>query len=591
MALLAKIHRRIIDLGLLPKTIKFLPFTSMACSIIGIFLFMLLPLDGQYRRTYISENALMPSQAYSYFRESEWNILRGYRDEIEYFEDMPSKYRNSIIAQWLDEFGFKSTIYHDEQFGDSLYGVYTAPRGDNTESIVLAIPWINSDKEFNYGGAALGVSLSRFFARWPIWSKNIIVVFSDNPDGALRSWVNAYHTSLDLTGGSIEAAVILDFPTKNDFFDYVEIYYHGLNGELPNLDLVNIASQITEHEGMSVSLHGISQEDAKKNTYFSRLRNLFLGTKDSILSGIKSRHGNEAFSGWRIQAVTLKAKFTEGHNDNDITCFGRIAEAMFRSVNNLLEKFHQSFFFYLLLSPKYFVSISSYLPSAVCFSVAFALSSLDSFINNQYSVLPFYSEYNLIAGGCLFFSILFSFIIAKVFLLTSSVVDSHILIYTAIFLSIIPVLTNRFVKIPEPLSYRLRSAAYIYFSIVLTSLLVVNFSLAFVMGILGYAMVAVKSQPQSGSTKSLLRVQIKNIFHLCISNPFVALSLFVTFFDDELNAQSLIIGLREAWNSLSCWTWFVLCIGWLPAWILVMVSSYATKPVTVAQTNNEKKHL
>lgn len=91
---------------------------------------------------------------------------------------------------------------------------------------------------------------------------------------------------------------------------------------------------------------------------------------------IKKPHGNEAFSGWRIQSVTLKAHGNSGH---DITTFGRIPEAMFRSINNLLEKFHQSFFFYLLLAPRQFVSISSYLPSAVALSIAFAISSLNAF--------------------------------------------------------------------------------------------------------------------------------------------------------------------------------------------------------------------
>ena len=43
-----------------------------------------------------------------------------------------------------------------------------------------------------------------------------------------------------------------------------------------------------------------------------------------------------------------QGKGTEG---KDVTQFGRIVDSTFRSVNNLLEKFHQSFSFYLMLSP------------------------------------------------------------------------------------------------------------------------------------------------------------------------------------------------------------------------------------------------
>ena len=70
---------------------------------------------------------------------------------------------------------------------------------------------------------------------------------------------------------------------------------------------------------------------------------------------------------------------------------------MFRSINNLLEKFHQSFFFYLLLAPRQFVSISSYLPSAVALSIRIRHNSLNAFINNAYANISLFSEYNLVA--------------------------------------------------------------------------------------------------------------------------------------------------------------------------------------------------
>ena len=47
-----------------------------------IWLF-LLPLNEYSRRTYISENALLPGQVHTYFGGSEQNIFRAYRHEVD----------------------------------------------------------------------------------------------------------------------------------------------------------------------------------------------------------------------------------------------------------------------------------------------------------------------------------------------------------------------------------------------------------------------------------------------------------------------------------------------------------------------------
>jgi glycosylphosphatidylinositol transamidase len=43
------------------------------------------------------------------------------------------------------------------------------------------------------------------------------------------------------------------------------------------------------------------------------------------------------------------------------TAQARIVEQTMRSCNNLLEKFHQSFFLYLMVSPSHFVPIEVYM--------------------------------------------------------------------------------------------------------------------------------------------------------------------------------------------------------------------------------------
>lgn len=565
MSIVEKVHRKVVSLGLIPKLVAKLPQLSLLSFIGGLgWLLLVLPSDGQYRRTYISENALMPSQAYSYFRESEWNILRGYRTQLEGFGHVASLHEsNAEVASWFQEFGIKTALYKDKDYGETLYGIMHASRGDGTEAMVIAAPWYTEEDKYNVGGVALTISMARFFSRWPLWSKNIIFVLSENPGASLRSWVKAYHTSLDLTGGTIESAIVLDYPGANDYFDYVQVFYSGLNGELPNLDLINVAVHISEHEGMKVSLHGLPLSEIDGGSFMSRLKVMLHSIKDSALAGIKTCQGHEAFSGWRIQSLTLKASGNNG--PYDITTFGRIPEAISRSVNNLLEKFHQSFFFYLLLSPGYFISIGTYLPSAVAISVSFALAVLNQILNNKYSDVPVLSTYNIWSVLSFSVALLISFSTSQFFFQFPH--PELLLLFNAV-LAAAPLIFKRRVKIQEPFSYRFKALAYMYFSVVLTSLLVLNFPLSFCMGVLAWPMTRVTT-----NVNNTLRKTLRNVLLLAISNPFIGSFLAINLFEPKLPGMAFFQGLLRSWSELGCWTWYIICLGWYPSWLLVAYSS------------------
>jgi glycosylphosphatidylinositol transamidase len=54
----------------------------------------------------------------------------------------------------------------------------------------------------------------------------------------------------------------------------------------------------------------------------------------------------------------------------------RIVESTLRTANNLLERLHASFFFYLLPAPASFIKIGFYLPSAVIISTSMMFGGL-----------------------------------------------------------------------------------------------------------------------------------------------------------------------------------------------------------------------
>ncbi|GMM32877.1 GPI-anchor transamidase subunit [Saccharomycopsis crataegensis] len=583
MALLEVLQRKIHKYGLVPKLIKALPIISLVCALVGTGWILYLPIDGQYRKTYISENALMPSQAYSYYRESEWNFLRGYRDELHNLVANSTIERNAEVKNYLTEAGYTAAEHHytpsnANESGSNVYGILNAPRGDGTEAMVIVAPWTTSDGTYNENGIALAMGMARYFARWTIWSKNIILVIPENNQFALRSWVKSYHSSLDLTAGSIEAALVIEYPGSGDYYDYLEVSYEGVNGQLPNLDLLNTAISISEHEGMKVSLQKTPKDQIGENTYWSRLTVLFNGIKALALAGLKRSNGCEVFSGYRIQAITLRAVGDNG--SVDITTLGRVIEATFRSVNNLLEKFHQSFFFYLMLAPRNFISIGTYLPSAVFFSVAFALAALSEILNCGLP-LP------VLVGSGTKVLLTFLSITASSLLLGSLVlffpVPASLIYYTFLIFGLIVASlptkqlllaalarpwgksnpANPYIQLASS-AHLLHAVCLLYASLIITSILVVNFSLAYTMSICMLPLTFVRPITLRSSNYQ----ENINAVSLLLSCPFFIVLLIGILDGDFTNGPVEVMqGLLTSWKDFDCWTWSIVIVGWIPVWI------------------------
>lgn len=68
--------------------LKLPPYLSLLCILVGTIWLFLLPLDDYSRKTYISENALLPGQVHTYFGGSERNILRAFRYEVDALVDL-----------------------------------------------------------------------------------------------------------------------------------------------------------------------------------------------------------------------------------------------------------------------------------------------------------------------------------------------------------------------------------------------------------------------------------------------------------------------------------------------------------------------
>lgn len=349
-----------------------------------------MPLNEYSRQTYISENAILPGQVHTYFGGSEHNIFRAYRQEVHDLGQRSSAERIEGIERIIKEINLKSAtqrygfeVAGEKIEGTNVYGLLQGPRADATEAMVLIAAWKNFEGEINYSGVALALTMARYFKRWSIWSKDVILLIPEDSTYGPEAWVSAYHSTdiapttsrnisaLPIKAGALQGAVALDYPVGpwGKRFDKLDVLYDGINGALPNLDLINTAVQIASgHMGIGCSLHGLTKHSDK---YSDRLRTIASGILSQAQGVATGPHS--AFMPYHVDAITLK---TVGDGWHDEMSLGRVTESVFRSINNLLEHLHQSFFFYILMNTNRFVSIGSYLPAAMLVAGSFTINAL-----------------------------------------------------------------------------------------------------------------------------------------------------------------------------------------------------------------------
>uniref|UniRef100_A0A7N0V9G4 Glycosylphosphatidylinositol anchor attachment 1 protein n=1 Tax=Kalanchoe fedtschenkoi TaxID=63787 RepID=A0A7N0V9G4_KALFE len=323
------------------------------------------------------------------------------------------------------------------KFNYSIYGINTigvirAPRGDGKEAIVLVTPF-NSAKIDGAEAMSIGVAYSVFslLSRVTWLAKDIIWLAADSQLGeytAVHAWLREYHAPVfnefryiadESSGrnslfsrivekhdaerkitddfrraGTMAAALVIKVADKpNSPDDTLTIYAEASNGQMPNLDLINVVNYLAVHkQGFHVKVDKLlSLLDSKWLRLIADFyefagkvaRNLnpqwrfgipaldYIEGTATLASSLYTQalgiptgpHG--AFRDYQVDAITVefaprflknKARRTEF-----LTRAGRLIEGVIRSVNNLLEKFHQSFFLYFLTSSGKFVSVGVYM--------------------------------------------------------------------------------------------------------------------------------------------------------------------------------------------------------------------------------------
>ena len=217
---------------------------------------------------------------------------------------------------------------------------------------------------------------------WSLWSKDIIFLITPDSKAGPQAWVDAYHdahvspavASLALKSGALQGVVVID-NALNHRFESLHIAYDGINGQLPNLDLFNTAVSIASGQmGIGIALQRMWKHG---DSYKERLQTMLRGMASQGLGHSSGPHSS--FISYHVDAITLQAV---GNGWQDEMAMGRCVESVFRSLNNLLEHLHQSFFFYLLMQANRFVSIGTYLPSAMIIAVNFTIMAISLWVQS-----------------------------------------------------------------------------------------------------------------------------------------------------------------------------------------------------------------
>ncbi|KAF3908580.1 hypothetical protein ABW21_db0208822 [Orbilia brochopaga] len=585
---------------------------SFGAVIVGVASLLLLPLDEYSRRTYISENALLPGQVHAYFGGSEQNIVRAFRREVAELGNSTSDvvafrmaeiFRSAGLKVGQQRYSYKAA--GGEYTGENVYAVLHAPRGDATEAIVLCAPWKNIDHILNEGGVALTLALSRYFKRWSLWSKDIIFLISADARAGPQAWVDAYHDlhgpnvqSLSVKSGAIQGVVVVDHPGPYHGFESLHIMYDGINGQLPNLDLINTAVQISRDQ---MQLRTDLQEMwDHEDTYRHRLRTMLRGMVNQALGHSTGPHSS--FIPYHIDAITLA---THGEGWHDEMSLGRTVESVFRSLNNLLEHFHQSFFFYLLMAPKRFVSIGTYLPSAMLLAVGLTLTAIRLWIDprSRSSVDDEPIAVQTTGGkgedkkekqtgdqSAVASKPIDSGPKRELFLPLSVVIGVHFcgVIPFAVFNTvdyksmanvfymfiaaslILPLLLATLITLTTPprrlmQTFHLsRCFSLLFLGMFLSTLATLNFSLSFLIGLFSLPLTFARATPKSPP------VALVNSILLQLTSPFAALFAVAGYWG--LGVEDVLREASFGWWVWGMWTPAIVWCVWWPAWVVARVS-------------------
>ena len=157
-----------------------------------------------------------------------------------------------------------------------------------------------------------------------------------------------------------------------------------MNGQLPNLDLFNVMDKLTRSNDGNVFIHGRRDPPTRDliENCLQMLQTSLLGMWQQA-SG-RPISGHALFLPYHIDALSIKCQPQPQIEPSrrrvpnmGYANMAKTIEGTVRSINNLLERFHQSFFYYVMPSTNNYISIGLYIPALALCLLSSAVKALD----------------------------------------------------------------------------------------------------------------------------------------------------------------------------------------------------------------------
>ncbi|KAL7424930.1 Glycosyl phosphatidyl inositol protein transamidase complex subunit [Cryptotrichosporon argae] len=348
-----------------------LPAVRAALVVASIAWTLALPYSGLWKGTRVDEHALQPGQVTMYY---DWSNVHAADTYLGHLERLPNATFDA--ARSFLETSFARSGLTTRSTARSLSAHVAPPRASGLETILLLAPMASRSGGPNLRGVALLLSLADMLRGQTHWAADFVLVVADGHADGVAEFAAAYS---DLYPGNVWTALVLDYPGHS--FDWLGIYYEGTNGRLPNQDAINTVAHVARYSiGVDTRLHDLDASAPEwaswgqaVQDYVVGARHLWAHAQFAALGKPSAAHG--LLSQHRVDALTLFAHPSTG--PHGFHSLGRLVESTLRSYNNLLERLHASFFFYLLPRPHAFMPVGHYLPIAVLLGASLTLGGLD----------------------------------------------------------------------------------------------------------------------------------------------------------------------------------------------------------------------
>lgn len=404
---------------------------------VALFFVMLHPNSPVSKGTYVDENALQPGQSrvyWDYFDVTHADMLS---EKVARLGAVgTSEARADFVLSELASYGLDAHVQHyryrrstsrgfvedDGRLeGWNAYARSATARIDGREAIILTASWQSQwhgdestnhtstgsstepEGKVNVRGVASLLALARYLSTQAHLSKDLIFVVSDGHLEGINAWSSTFFGSRDMhvdadpvrIGGShVWNAISLDYPA--DSFSSLVVQYEGLNGQLPNMDVVNTLVRVAERVANGVPTYLTARSETTilldavrrlsdrweiplRSDVERELRNYEQGARAAArqfghgaAGSASGPHG--VFQRYHVDAITIFAVPATG--PYGFYHIGRIVEAFIRSMSNLLERLHHSQFFYLLLTPYRFVPIGIVILIPLFLSISMTISGM-----------------------------------------------------------------------------------------------------------------------------------------------------------------------------------------------------------------------